>query len=52
VKVPEALVPLPRLVVSTSGKTKGLCHLHIEDIDSVCASGYFDEKALMAIPDA
>jgi hypothetical protein len=49
VKVSEALVPLPRLVVPTSGKTKGLCHLHIEDVESVYASGYLGE---MAIPDA
>jgi hypothetical protein len=52
VKVPEELVPLPRLVVPTSGKTKGLCHLHVEDVELVCASGYLGEKALMAIPNA
>jgi hypothetical protein len=33
VKVPEALVPLARLVVLTSSETEGLCHLHVEDID-------------------
>jgi hypothetical protein len=33
VKVPEALVPLARLIVLTSSKTEGLCHLHVEDID-------------------
>jgi hypothetical protein len=32
VKVPEALMPLPRLVVLMSRKTEGLCYLHIEDL--------------------
>ena len=32
VKVPEALVPLPCPVVSTSSKAARLCHLHIEDV--------------------
>jgi hypothetical protein len=31
VKVPEALVPLPRLVVPMSSKAEGLCYLHVED---------------------
>jgi hypothetical protein len=34
VKVPEAIVPLPRLVVPTSSKAEGLCYLHVEDIAS------------------
>jgi hypothetical protein len=50
VKVPEALVPLPRLVVLTSSKAEGLCYLHIEDIESIGASGYLGKKAMMAIP--
>ena len=32
VKVPEMLVPLPRLVVPTSSETEGLCHLHVKDV--------------------
>jgi hypothetical protein len=32
VKVPEALVSLPRLVVPRSSKAEGLCYLHVEDI--------------------
>jgi hypothetical protein len=52
VKVPEALVPLPRLVVPTGNGIEGLCHLHVEDVESVCASGYLGMKVLMAIPDA
>jgi hypothetical protein len=50
VKVTEALVPLPRLVVSTSSKAEGLCYLHVEDIESISASGYLGKKAMMAIP--
>jgi hypothetical protein len=49
VKVPEALVPLPRLVVPTSSKAEGLCYLHIEDIESIGASGYLGKKAMMEI---
>jgi len=50
VKVPEALVPLPRLVVPMSSETKGLCHLHVEDIESICAFGYLGKKATTAVP--
>jgi hypothetical protein len=49
VKVPEALVPLSRLIVPTSSKTEGLCYLHIEDIKSIGASGYLGKKAMMTI---
>jgi hypothetical protein len=50
VKVPEALVPLPRLVIPTSSEAEGLCHLHIKEVESVCTSGYLGKKAMMAIP--
>jgi hypothetical protein len=49
VKVPEALVPLPRLVVPTSSKAEGLCFLYVEDIESIDASGYLGKKAMMVI---
>jgi hypothetical protein len=49
VKVPEALVPLPRLIVPTSSKAKGLCYLHVEDIEAIGASGYLGKKVMMAI---
>jgi hypothetical protein len=49
VKVPEAVVPLPRLIVLTSSKAEGLCYLHIEDIESIDASGYLGKKAMMVI---
>jgi hypothetical protein len=35
VEVPEALVPLPRLVVLTSSEAEGLCHLHTKDVESI-----------------
>jgi hypothetical protein len=50
VKVPEALVPLPRLIVPTSSKTEGLCYLHVEDIESIGVSDYLGKKTAMAIP--
>jgi hypothetical protein len=48
--VPEALEPLLHLVVLTSSKAEGLCYLHVEDIESIGASGYLGKKATMAIP--
>jgi hypothetical protein len=50
VKVPEVLMPLPRLVVPTSSKAEGLCYLHVEDVELIGASSYFGKKATMAIP--
>jgi hypothetical protein len=50
VKVPEALVPLPRLVVPMNNKAEGLCYLHVEDMESIGASGYLGKKAMMAMP--
>jgi hypothetical protein len=49
VKVPEALVPLSCLVIPTSSKAEGMCYLHIEDIESIGASGYLSKKAMMTI---
>jgi hypothetical protein len=50
VKVHEALVPLPRIIVPTSSKADGLCYLHVEDIESISVSGYLGKKAMMVIP--
>jgi hypothetical protein len=46
VKVPKALVPLPRLVVPTSSKAEGLSYMHVEDIESIGASGYLSKNAI------
>jgi hypothetical protein len=50
VSVSEALVLLSRLVVPMSSKAEGLCYLHVEDIESIGASGYLGKKVMMAIP--
>jgi hypothetical protein len=50
VKVLEALVSLPRLVIPMSSKAEGLCYLHIEDIESIGASSYLSKKVTMVIP--
>jgi hypothetical protein len=42
-------MPLSRLVVPMSSKAEGLCYLHVEDIESIGASGYLGKKATMAI---
>jgi hypothetical protein len=52
VKVSKALVPLPHLVIPMSSKTEGLCYLHVEDIESIGASGYLGKKAMMVIPNS
>jgi hypothetical protein len=50
VKVPKALMPLPRHIIPTNSKAEGLCYLHVLDIESIGASGYLGKKAMMAIP--
>jgi hypothetical protein len=50
VKVPEALVSVPHLIVPTSSKADELCYLHVEDIESIGAFGYLGKKAMMIIP--
>jgi hypothetical protein len=50
VKVSEALVQLSCLIVPTSSKAELLCYLHVEDIESIGASGYLGKKVTMAIP--
>jgi hypothetical protein len=50
VEVPEALVPLPRLVVPASSEAEGLCHLHMEKVEPICTPRYLGDKATLAIP--
>ena len=52
VKIPKALMPLPRLVIPTSSEIEGLCHLYVKDVEAICTSGHLGKKAAMAIPDA
>jgi hypothetical protein len=49
VKVPEALVPPACLVVPTNSEAEGLCYLHVEDVESIEASGYLGNEVTMAI---
>jgi hypothetical protein len=49
VKVPKALMPPSCLIVPMSSKVEGLCYLHVEDIESISASGYLGKKPMMAI---
>jgi hypothetical protein len=49
VKVAEALVPLPRLIVPTNSETEGLCYLHVENVESIRASGYLGNEVTMVI---
>jgi hypothetical protein len=51
VKVLEALVSLPCLVVSTSSKAEGLCHLHVEDVESIGTPLYIGKKATRGVLD-
>jgi hypothetical protein len=51
VKVPEALVPLPCLIISTSSKAARLCHLHVEDVKPIWTPAYLGKKATRGVPD-
>jgi hypothetical protein len=46
VKVPKALMPLTHLIIPTSSKAERLCYLHVEDVESIGASGYLGKKAI------
>jgi hypothetical protein len=50
VKVPKALVAIPRHVIPMSSKAEGLCYLHIEDVESIGASSYLGKTTTMMIP--
>jgi hypothetical protein len=49
VKVPEELVPLACLVVPMNSEAEGLCYPHIEDVESIGASGYLGNEVTMVI---
>jgi hypothetical protein len=50
VEVPEALVPSPSLVITTSRKAERLRHLDVEDVEVVAPPGHPGQKVLLLIP--
>jgi hypothetical protein len=40
---------MPHLVIPTNSKAEGLCYLHVEDVESICASSDLGKKATMEI---
>jgi hypothetical protein len=51
VEMPKALVPPLGVIVTVSYKTKGLRHLHMEDIEAVAPSAHLGEELETTIPD-
>jgi len=52
VKVPEALMLAPRLIIPAHGKAEGLHHLYMEHIKAVASSVHLGEKTTASILDA
>ena len=52
VKMPEALMPAPRLIVPARDKAKGVRHLHMKHIKAVASPVHLGEKAVTSILDA
>ena len=52
VKMPKALVPAPRLIISVRGKVEGVRHLYMEHIKAIASSVHLGEKTVASIPDA
>ena len=50
-KVPEALMPAPRLIIPERGKTEGVRHLYMEHIKVVASSVHLGEEAAASILD-
>ena len=51
VKMPEALVLAPRLIVLGCGKAKGVRHLHMKHVKAVASLVYLGEKVAASILD-
>ena len=49
-KVSEALMPAPRLIIPAHGKAEGLHHLYMEHIKAVASPVHLDEKTAASIP--
>jgi hypothetical protein len=52
VKMPEALVPAPHLIVPARGKANGVRHLHMKHVKAVSSPVHLGEKTTTSIPDA
>ena len=52
VKVPEVLVPAPRLIIPAHGKVEGVRHLYMEHIKAVASPVHLGEKTTASILDA
>jgi hypothetical protein len=52
VKVPEAHVLAPCLIISACGKVEGLRHLHMEHVKAVASPVHLGEEAATSILDA
>jgi len=52
VEVPKALMSMPPVVVASSCKAKGLCHLGVEDVEVVARPAHLGEKTATSVPDA
>ena len=52
VKVPEALVPAPCVIIPARGKAEGVHHLYMEHIKAVASPVHLGEMAAASILDA
>ena len=50
-KVSEALMPAPRLIIPAHGKAEGLHHLYMEHIKAVASMVHLGEKMATSILD-
>ena len=46
VKVPEALMPAPRLIIPARGKAEGVHHLYMEHIKAVASPVHLGKKTV------
>jgi hypothetical protein len=51
VKMPETLVPAPRLIIPARGKVEELHHLHMEHVKAVASLVHLGEEAATSILD-
>ena len=51
VKMPETLVPAPRLIIPAHDKANGVRHLHMKHVKAVASPVHLGEKAATSILD-